>query len=79
MEEYEFVRNENVSPENVSIRFENADFSWGFKVKQKDASVKTADAKINTSYKLEIEEVSENVISNINLNMKLGDFMVVVG
>lgn len=31
--EYDFIRNENVSKDQVEVTFENASLTWGFKIK----------------------------------------------
>ena len=40
MEEYQFIRNDNVKKEDVTVSFEDASLTWGFKVKQDSAGKK---------------------------------------
>ena len=41
MEEYDFSKRQtDVKPEEVCVKFENADISWGYKVKTENAEDK---------------------------------------
>jgi len=34
MEEYQYIRETNVAPDDVKVEFINADITWGFKIKE---------------------------------------------
>lgn len=74
MEEYAFVRNfKSVTRDEVKVSFENADFTWGFKVKQATAN------PAPTQVKAEIEIQSKAVLQNLNIDLKSGDLLTVIG
>ena len=74
MEEFVQKRNINVAKEDALVKIEAADFTWGFKMKQQGEG---AAAGPGAGAALEPEIAP--VIENINIDMKPGDFLVVVG
>lgn len=54
MEEYQFIRNDSVKKEDVTVSFEEASLTWGFKVKQDSAGKK--DKKDDEEEKKKLEE-----------------------
>lgn len=76
LEEFDFTkREEECEPEQACIKFEDCEFSWGFKTKQEEAG-KGPKAR---GAKVELEVVAKPVLTGINVNMKRGDFLTVVG
>ena len=76
MPEYDFRREIEVPEDKVQVKLEHADFSWGFKVKQMTAD---EQKKRNNKFALELDEVKSNILTDINIDMKSGDFLAVVG
>ena len=76
MPEYTFRREVEVPQDKVEIKLEHANFTWGFKVKQMTAEEKS---KRNNKLALELDEVKSNILTDMNINMKSGDFLAVVG
>lgn len=76
MPEYDFKRRTGIPNEEVQVKFEHADFSWGFKVKQMTAEEKS---KKSNNGALELDEIKSNILTDMNIDMKSGDFLVVVG
>ena len=60
----------------VCVKFENADISWGYKVKTDSAEGK---AKSNKYAGPQIEKVEHPLVANVNLDMKRGDFLTIIG
>ena len=81
MPEYTFKRNHEVKQEDVKVHFDGCDFSWGFKVKQKTAEELKAeeDNMKKNEYGLKTDEVKTNILNDINVDLKSGDFLTVVG
>lgn len=83
MPEYEFTRETDVPHDKVSIKFDHCNFTWGFKIKQlteeqkkeKENNKKNKDDQ----YKIEVDDVKTNILNDINIDMKPGDFLAVVG
>ena len=71
MEEFQTVRERDVKPEDVKIEIKDGSFSWGFRVKDNQDEAKRG--------KVLIEDLKDPTISKINLSMKQGDHMIVVG
>jgi ABC-type transport system involved in cytochrome bd biosynthesis fused ATPase/permease subunit len=78
MDEYKPSRTEDGIAANTKIVMENASFSWGFRAKTLTDEEKKARAK-QRSYRVELDEVEDNVVSDLNLKMKQGDMLMVVG
>ena len=71
----------------------NCDFSWGFKISEQRADDKGKDSKGQPSPKkdsltpkkqassqqVQTEGTDKVILTDINLDMKTGDFLVVVG
>jgi len=73
-------RSDNVATEDVKVLMEDAAITWGFKIKQMTAEEKEEHLKSgNGAGNVEIEEVKTPQIANLNVNMKSGDFLCVVG
>ena len=81
MEEFEFNREIKVeNKEEVALVFEDADIGWGFRVKQESDAEKKLNLKSgNQKSIVKLEEVKEPTLSGININMKQGNFLAVVG
>jgi len=88
LEEYEFKRELDVPRDQVSVEFNKATVSWGFSVKQENAEssadkkkkeVKDKDVKAGVGGKLELDYTLRPIIEDVNLSMKRGDFLTVVG
>lgn len=73
MEEFEQKRKIDVAKEDAHVKIEGADFTWGFKVKQEGEAAKAAGAAPA------LEPEMAPVVEGINLDMKPGDFVVVIG
>lgn len=78
MDEYVQSRTEDGVPENTKIVMKDASFTWGFRAKTLTEEEKKARAK-QRSYRVELDEVEDNVVDNLNIDMKQGDMMMVVG
>ena len=81
MEEFVFNRSIEV-PNKVDVHlvFENADIGWGFRVKQESSEDKKQALKAGTKKRMvSLEEVKEPTLSGINIDMKQGNFLAVVG
>jgi len=81
MEEFVFNRNcEVANKEEVQLDFENADIGWGFRVKQESANDKIEALKKGAKKQIiELEEVKEPTLSGLNISMKQGNLLAVVG
>ena len=83
MSEYTNKRDTSSKEEDIGINFNKCDFSWGFKIKQKSAGeesdVEDKNQKKKDKFALSTDEVKTNVLTDINLNLKKGDFVTVVG
>ena len=101
MEEYEFNRNIDVKKDDVRIKMEGAEFSWGYRVQEafsEEEKKKADDSKspekpkeaekkgIKKSYtdqlnkvKLKVDLVQKPILSDLNIDMKCGDLLVIVG
>ena len=73
LEENESMRSCEVT--NPIVKIENANFSWGFKVKQENSK----KAVIKSGDKVELEKITKPVLTGISIDMKPGDFLAVVG
>lgn len=78
MDEYKPTRTEDGIPENTKIVMKGASYTWGFRAKTLTEEEKKARAK-QRSYRVELDEVEDNVVSELNIDMKQGDMMMVVG
>jgi ABC-type polysaccharide/polyol phosphate transport system ATPase subunit len=59
------------------VSFEHADISWGYKAKTQNQADK---AKAKDKYAgTEVEEVHTPIVADVNLKMKQGDFMTIIG
>ena len=78
MDEYDFSKRQTeVKPEEVCVKFEKADISWGYKVKTENAEDK---AKKQNKYEgPKIEKVDQPMIAGVNLDMRTGDFLTIIG
>lgn len=102
MDEYEFKRNTTVEKDDVRVKFEGADFSWGYRVqetfsadekkksdakspvkpkegeKKEDSKGKSYSAALN-KVKLKLDVVQKPILTDLNIDMKSGDLLVIVG
>lgn len=81
MPEYDYKREVSVPDEDVAVKFDDCDFTWGFKVSQQSEKEKKADGKNKnkTSHKVQTEILTTNILNGIDINLKMKDFLVVVG
>jgi len=81
MEEFVFNRNcEVVNKEKVQLNFEDANIGWSFRVKQESANDKIEALKKGAKKQIiELEEVKEPTLSGLNISMKQGNLLAVVG
>ena len=77
MEEHKSKRKEAKRVSDIKIKIENAEFTWGFRVKEDQMNQQMKMQK--NIVKLDIEQSNETVLSGINLDLKAGSFLVVVG
>ena len=64
------------------MKFEDAQVGWGFKVKQMSAEEKQKSLKNPNdpnNLKVKLEEMKKPIITGLNLDLKSGDFLTVVG
>jgi ABC-type multidrug transport system fused ATPase/permease subunit len=73
LESYEFKREFDVKPEDVIVKFDNVDVSWGFKVKDDQAKASEQRGPI------ELEKAEKPVVTGIDMTMKRGDFLCIIG
>ena len=88
-EEHEFKRDEQVEDEKVHITFKEAEITWGYRVKQAAVSVDNETKQNETEQvaekvsifgnKMNVDIVSSPVFYKLDLNLKYGDFLAVVG
>ena len=79
MDEFEPTRQIDVKTEDIIVEFENADISWGFKVKQNAVEAGDAKKNVKTAVKVELETESKTIVEGVSLKMQSGDFLCVVG
>jgi len=81
MEEFEFKRSDTCEDKSqVTVSFDKVDIGWGFRLKQESIEAKKARLGTGRVKKtLELEKVSEPQISGLNIDMKMGDMLAVVG
>ena len=81
MEEYASLRSVEVASDNVKVSFENANVSWGFKVKEENQTDSKLKNKVkgNISRKREIDLIDQCVIHGLHFTMNKGDFLTIVG
>jgi len=63
----------------VCVSIDKASFSWGFKIEEKSSGDLDKSAKGADKFKVNVEKFEKEVISDISLQMKLGEHLVVVG
>ena len=82
MEEFEFTkRNTDVSNKaDVHVKIDNADVGWGFRVKQESAEEKAKRLATQKGKRtVALEEVNEPTVAGLNIDMKMGNMLAVVG
>ena len=81
MEEFVFSRNADVkNKDEVCLTLKDADIGWGFRVKQESANDKIEALKKGAKKRIiQLEEVTEPTLSGLNIDMKQGNFLAVVG
>lgn len=100
MEEFENERDDDVRPDQVKVKMDSSNFSWGYKVSQESAD-KDGDKKeeekheakfldlfkdkkdealsVLNKFKTKIDAEDKNILTDVNLDMKRGDLLVVIG
>ena len=74
LEEYQYNRQIDIPKTEATVQFKNANFTWGFKVKQEKM-----EEGPRMQIKLDIENVRKLSLENLNVELKPGDFLTVVG
>lgn len=67
-----------------SIVMKSCYFTWGYRIKQTKAAETNNEQKSKkgaskSNFKLETEIVTKNVLSDLNLELRKGDFLAVIG
>ena len=75
MEEFELTRITNSEEKDICVKFTDAAFAWGYRVKEDQSAAKKSKQRA----RLLIEDFNDPIISSVNLDLKHDDTIVVVG